>query len=225
MELEGAQKGHEKGKNLSGKLDLKTKAEGNKTKGTNHSKTESTSKSQSNSESNTSSNSSGTSKSKQKTYTNKNISNFLDQLDKQIERLEQGKGSGFWNVGAYFLSGEEQNSIIAANIYNGVTKGAESNFETSAIKTFNSINKTEKNRVVEYLQRYEVPRIDDYGYLAQAITTDQLTVQINLPHKSVVGLDVVEIVPFGNNPKKEVKNNIKIGQLYNYEQNLITMYY
>ena len=201
----GALKGYEKGKELSGKLDLKKKVEGNKTKGTNHSETESNSKSQSNSESNTTGKTSGTSISRQKTYTNKNISNFLDQLDKQIERLEQGKGVGFWNTGVYFISDEEQNSIIAANIYNGVTKGAESNFETSTIKTFNSVNKTEKNKVLEYLQRYEVPRIDNYGFLAQAITTDELTVQMNLPHKSVVGLDVVEIVPFGNNPKKEVK--------------------
>ena len=214
----GAIKGYEKGKELSGKLDLKKKVEGNKTKGKNHSETESTSKSQSNSESNTTGKTSGTSISKQKTYTNKNISNFLDQLDKQIERLEQGKGVGFWNTGVYFISDEEQNSIIAANIYNGVTKGAESNFETSTIKTFNSVNKTEKNKVLEYLQRYEVPRIDNYGFLAQAITTDELTVQMNLPHKSVVGLDVVEIVPFGNNPKKEANNNIRIGQLYNYEQ-------
>jgi DNA helicase HerA-like ATPase len=218
--IAGAQLGHKKGKNLRKNLDLKTKVEGNKSKGKNHSKTDSVSNSKSNSESNTSSNSSGTSNSKQKTFTNKAISNFLDQLDKQIERLEQGKGVGFWNAGVYFVSDEEQNSIIAANIYNGVTKGAESNFETAAIKTFNSINKIEKDRVVEYLQRYEVPRIDDYGYLAQAITTDELTVQMNLPHKSVVGLDVVEIVPFGNNPKKEVENNIKIGQLYNYEQKL-----
>ncbi|MDX1718692.1 MAG: ATP-binding protein [Salegentibacter mishustinae] len=208
------------GENLNIKPDLKTKTEGSKTKGTNHSETNSTSESQSESESNTTSNSSGVSNSRQKTFINKKVSNFLDQLDKQIERLDQGKGVGFWNVGVYFVSDEEQNSIIAANIYNGVIKGAESNFETAAIKTFNSINKTEKNKVVEYLQRYEIPRIENYGYLAQAVTTDELTVQMNFPHKSIVGLDVVEITPFGNNPKKEVENYINIGQLYNYEQKL-----
>ena len=189
-------------------------------KGSNHSETNSTSQSESDSKSNSKSNSSGSSNSIQKTYTNKRVSNFLDQLDKQIERLEQGKGVGFWNVGVYFLSDEEQNSVIAANIYNGIIKGDDSNFETAAIKTFNSINKSEKDKVVEYLQRYEVPRIESYGYLAQAITTDELTVQMNFPHKSVVGLDVVEIAPFGNNPKKEVIDNIKIGKLYNYEQEL-----
>jgi len=200
------------------KADLITKTDGNKSKGKNNSDTDTDTGTHGKTEGNTSGNSSGTSNSKQKTYTNKRVSNFLDQLDKQIERLEQGKGVGFWNAGVYFVSDVEQNSIIAANIYNGVIKGAESNFETAAIKTFNSINKNEKVKVVEYLKHYEVPRIENYGYLAQAVTTDELTVQMNFPHKSVVGLDVVEIIPFGNNPKKMVENSIKIGQLYNYEQ-------
>ncbi|WP_051931214.1 ATP-binding protein [Gillisia sp. Hel_I_29] len=218
--LIGSEWGKRKGKRLKENLDLKTKGEGNKAKGSNESKSVTTSETQGDSETNTTSNSSGNSTSRQITFTNKKVSNFLDQLDLQIKRLQQGKGVGFWNVGTYFISDEEQNSIIAANIYNGVTKGAESCFETAAIKTFNSINSKEKNKVVDYLQRYEIPKIKDFGDLAQAITTDELTVQMNLPHKSVVGLDVVEIVPFGNNPKKEVENNIKLGKLYNYEQTL-----
>ncbi|MBO3097823.1 ATP-binding protein [Gelidibacter pelagius] len=210
----------DKGKELSEGLDLKDKAEGSKAVAASQSETDGLTEGHTDTDGNVKGNTSGTSNSRQKTYTNKRASNFLDQLDKQIERLVQGKGVGFWNVGVYFVSDEEQNSIIAANIYNGITKGAESNFETAAIKTFNSINKSEKDKVVDYLQRYEVPRIVDYGFLAQAITTDELTVQMNFPHKSVVGLDVVEIIPFGNNPKKQVENNIKIGQLYNYEQKL-----
>lgn len=214
----GGKLGYEKGDQLSNNLDLKTKGQGSVAKGDNKSKTVSESKSESKSKSNSTTSSSGISTSKQKTFINKKATNFLNRLDKQIDRLEQGKGIGFWNVGAYFMSDVEQNSVIAANIYNGIIKGAESNFETAAIKTFNAVNRSEKNKIVEYLQRYELPRIKNYGYLAQAITTDELTVQVNLPHKSVVGLDVIEIIPFGNNPKKDVGANIKIGQLYNYEQ-------
>lgn len=186
--------------------------------GTNYSTSVSDSKSTSESKSTSTSNSSGSSTSNQKTFTNKKVSNFLERLDKQIERLIQGKGVGFWNVGAYFLSNEEQNSVIAANIYNGVIKGAESNFETSAIKTFTSLNKDELNKIKEYLSLYEIPRLKNFGYLAQAITTDELTVQINLPHKSIVGLDVVETIPFGNNPIDVNENGINIGKLYNYDQ-------
>lgn len=200
------------------KLDLKTKAEGNKTKGTSSSETASEVEGSNESTTKGETNSIGISTSHQKTFTNKKVSNFLDRLDKQIERLEQGKGIGFWNVGAYFISSEAQNSVIAANIYNGVIKGAESNFETAVVKTFNSINVNEREKVKEYLQKYQIPELHNYGYLAQAITTDELTVQINFPHKSVVGLTVAEITPFGNNPERDVENNIKIGKLYNYDQ-------
>lgn len=189
-----------------------------RTKGISNSTTNTTSNTKSSTISNTTGSTSGTSTSHQKTFTNKKVSNFLDRLDKQIERLEQGKGIGFWNVGAFFMSDEEQNSVVAANIYNGVVKGAESNFETSIVRTFNSLEKIERERVVKYLSCYEIPRIIDYGYLGQAITTDELTVQINLPHKSVVGLDVTESVAFGNNPPKQVDKGIKIGKLYNYDK-------
>lgn len=189
-----------------------------KTNGTSSSETASEVEGSNESTTNGETNSSGISTSHQKTFTNKKVSNFLDRLDKQIERLEQGKGIGFWNVGAYFISSEAQNSVIAANIYNGVIKGAESNFETAVVKTFNSINVNEREKVKEYLQKYQIPELHNYGYLAQAITTDELTVQINFPHKSVVGLTVAEITPFGNNPERDVENNIKIGKLYNYDQ-------
>lgn len=216
----GAAAGLKAGAELGKKLDLKTKTEGSKTKGTSHSVTKGTSESTTNSTTKGTSDTTGTSLSEQRTFTNKKVANFLDRLDKQVERLEQGKGTGFWNVGAFFIAEDSQNSVIAANIYNGVIKGEESNFETSVIKTFNSLNDREKNNVINYLKRYEIPQLDNGGYLAQAVTTDELTVQINFPHKSVVGLDVVEITPFGNNPNVKLtgKRYIKIGSLYNYDK-------
>lgn len=207
-----------------GTADLKTRTDGNKSVGSNSSSTESSTNSSTNSKSTSYSESDthGINSSKQKTFTNKKVFNFLDRLDKQINRLEQGKGVGFWKVGAFFMSNEEQNSVIAANIYNGIIKGTESNFESTAVRTYNSINSTEKEKVVEYLKQYEIPRIENFGFLGQAITTDELTVQINFPHKSIIGLDVIEITPFGNNPQIFNTDSIKVGKLYNYEKKFDT---
>lgn len=202
--------------NFKIELDLKKKSDGSKSVGINSSETASISESSSDSTSQSESISTGTSSSKQKTFINKKVTNFLESLDTQIKRLEQGKGIGFWNVGSYFISDETHNSVIAANIYNGITKGAESNFETSAVITFAASDN--KNELIKYLQRYELPRLDNSRFLAQAITTDELTIQINFPHKSVVGLDVVEIEPFGNNPTSNSETNLKIGKLYNYKK-------
>lgn len=201
------------------KADLKKKADENKNFGTNTSTSEGTTQNESIGTTTSDSSTQGTSTSLQKTFTNKKMVNFLEDLELQIQRLKQGKGTGFWNVGAYFISEEEQNSVIAANIYNGVIKGSESNFETNTIKTYNSISKEEREKVVKYLTHYQIPQIEDYGYLAQAVTTDEMTIQINFPHKSVIGLDVVEVTPFGNNPydNKDKKKTIKVGNLFNYD--------
>jgi hypothetical protein len=206
-------------------VDVKVKADGNKTKGTNLSKIDTNGKVSSNSDTESESTSGGTSTTHQKTFTNKKVSNFLERLDKQIERLEQGKGIGFWNVGAYFVSDVEQNSVIAANIYNGVIKGAESNFESSLVKTFSARNSPEKEKVTQYLKHYELPRLQNFGFLAQAVTTDELTLQMNFPHKSVVGIDVVEVAPFGNNPLKNDEKSIKIGNLFNYDRAFVNDIY
>lgn len=193
------------------------KSEGQKTTSTNESNTKSTTKGTSTSESVSKSISEGSSSSIQKTYTNKKVENTLKDLEQQIERLKSGMGIGFWNVGAYFLSAEEQNSLIAANIYNGIIKGDESNFESSGIKTFKK--KIERDNLLDYLQSYEIPYIAEEGrQLAQAINTKELTVQIGLPNKSIIGLDVVETIPFGNNPLKINNSSLKIGNLYNYEK-------
>lgn len=200
------------------KADLKKKADENKNFGTNTSTSEGTTQNESIGTTTSDSNTQGSSTSLQKTFTNKKMVNFLEDLELQIKRLKQGKGTGFWNVGAYFISEEEQNSVIAANIYNGVIKGSESNFETNTIKTYNSLNKEETEKVAKYLTHYQIPQIEDYGYLAQAVTTDEMTIQINFPHKSIIGLDVVEVTPFGNNPYNNEEKSIKVGNLYNYDQ-------
>lgn len=175
----------------------------------------STNKSQSNTF--TISTSEGSSSSIQKTYINKKVENILKDLDQQIERLKSGMSIGFWNVGAYFLSKEEQHSLIAANIYNGIIKGDESNFEASGIKIFKK--KLERDNLLDYLKLYEIPYIAEEGrQLAQAINTKELTVQIGLPNKSIIGLDVVETIPFGYNPVKINNGSLKIGNLYNYEK-------
>lgn len=211
---------YNRSKDLKFQPDINKKNPGSKTVGSSHSESDSQTTSSSSTTSVSKASTQGNSFSEQRTFVNKKVTHFLEQLDGQIKRLDQGRGIGFWNVGAYFISDKEQNSVIAANIYNGIIKGQESNFETSAVRTYTISERQERDGIRHYLERYEIPVLDNGGFLAQAVTTDELTVQINLPHKSVVGLDVVESVPFGNNPQKESHNNIIVGNLYNYDKAL-----
>lgn len=188
------------------------------------SNTASTNESESNSTSNSKSNTltTGFSSSVQYTKENKTITNILENFDLKFERLNKGESVGLWNVGIYFLSTESQNSVVAANIYNGIIKGEDSRVEKSAIRTFTKKEK-EIDLVSDYLKNYELPfiQINNSGFgnsLGTIVTSDELTVQLCPPQKSIIGLDVVEVAAFGNNLKNSNNKSISIGNLYNYEK-------
>jgi hypothetical protein len=168
----------------------------------------------------------GTSSGIQFTQENKTISNALGKLDLQFERLKKGESVGLWNVGAFFLSSEMQHSIVAANIYNGIVKGEETGVEKSAIRTYEKNESNGFNSLLDSLKNYEIPIIklhdfDHYNRLASIITTNELSIAMSLPHKSFMGVDVVEVAPFGNNIKAIAKEkSITVGKLYNYEKEL-----
>ena len=168
----------------------------------------------------------GSSKSIQSVSQNKAIVNILDKLDSQFDRLKKGESLGLWNMGAYFMSKEQQNSIVAANIYSGLIKGNETGVEKSVVHTFTSDeNKREHTNLLEALRSYNLPTIKtEISGLANSIklatitNTAELCIQASMPHKSFVGLDVVETAPFGNNIKHYGNNTISVGNLYNYEK-------
>lgn len=196
------------------KSETKTKSN---TTSTNESENTSTSDSESTSET------IGKSRSIQYTRENKTITNILENFDLKFERLDKGDNVGLWNVGIYFLSTESQNSVVAANIYNGIIKGEDSRVEKSAIRTFTK-KENEIELVSDYLKNYELPfiQINNSGFgnsLGTIVTSDELTVQLCPPQKSIIGLDVVEVAAFGNNLKNSnSESSISIGNLYNYEK-------
>lgn len=166
----------------------------------------------------------GSSSGIQFTQENKTITNALEKLDLQFERFKSGESLGLWTVGAFFLSSEMQHSIVAANIYNGIVKGEETGVEKSAIRTFKNNDSNSFDSLLNSLKNYEIPTIklhdfDHYNRLASIITTNELTIAMSFPHKSFIGLDVVEVAPFGNNIKAVAKEkSITVGKLYNYEK-------
>ncbi|AFU67915.1 ATP-binding helicase, putative [Psychroflexus torquis ATCC 700755] len=212
---------------------LNTKAT-SKTKGTSLTKTSSSantksnssSKSNSESTSNSEAKSKGSSRSIQSVSQNKTIVNILDKLDLQFDRLKRGESLGLWNTGAYFMSKEQQNSIVAANIYGGLIKGNDTGVEKSVVHTFTTHeDKENHSNLLEALKSYNLPTIktkvsrsETSIKLATITNTAELCIQASMPHKSFVGLDVVETAPFGNNIKHRGDNLVSIGKLYNYEK-------
>jgi len=160
----------------------------------------------------------GKNKSIQYVQQNKAVYNLLDKIDTQFERLKIGENNGLWAVGAYFISPSVQDSAIAANIYNGVLKGSDSGIEKTSIRTF--YDSKDKGKVMDYLYNFSNPMIyvndginSKLDSLTTLTTTDELSMQLNIPKKSVSGLEVVEMASFGRNVK-DCNNSINIGKLH-----------
>jgi len=216
-------------KDISGELPFEKRGvnnEASKAVGKNESESigNSEGRSESKAENSSISDTKGISSSIQFTRENKTISNTLEKLDLQFERLKKGESLGLWNVGVYFLSSDRQNSVVAANIYNGIVKGEETGVEKSAVRTFDKNDLDNFEPLLNSLKNYEIPSIklrefDHFNKLATIITTNELSIAMSLPHKSFIGLDVVEVAPFGNNVKIISKEkSISVGKLYNYEK-------
>lgn len=187
-----------------------------------------------------SSNGFGTNKSKTKTHTdtdiygniktigetyqlkkeNKTFISLSEKIKKQLERIDSAEGNGFWETGVFFLSEEPQNSIVAANIYNGIIRGENSGIEKNGVYHFNNTNDVED--IKNYLSYFVIPQISVKinknfinSSISSMITTEELSLQLNLPKKSICGIDVVKMASFGRNNKNFIKeNDINIGKLY-----------
>ena len=151
---------------------------------------------------------------------NKTFITLSEKIKKQLERIENAEGNGFWETGIFFLSEEPQNSIVAANIYNGIIRGENSGIEKNGVYHFNNLDDVE--RIKDYLSYFYIPQICVKvnnniinSSISSVITTEELSLQLNLPKKSVLGIDVVKMAAFGRHNKEAVnENDINIGKLY-----------
>ncbi|MGL5357196.1 MAG: helicase HerA domain-containing protein [Fusobacteriaceae bacterium] len=151
---------------------------------------------------------------------NKILENLVKKVDQHIERIESAEGNGLWNIGTYFLSEDPQNSVVAANIYNGIIRGKISGIERNTVCKFDSYNDLEI--IKDYLYNFINPILkvkvqDSYilTSIGSLVTNDELALKLNFPQKSVSGLDVVKMASFGRNKKPiQDQEDVKIGNLY-----------
>lgn len=155
---------------------------------------------------------------------NKLVEELLQRIDDQLKRIREFEDYGAYNCGAYFLSGKQESSILAANTYRALMIGDGSGVETGAVNIWTD---SEKVKVMkEYLKRIEqpvfyLPLVDEkentHSYVTYSAGTMvsglELPLHLGLPTKSVAGLPVVEHAEFGRNVKME-EPGICIGQIY-----------
>lgn len=151
---------------------------------------------------------------------NRTLENLIKKIDQHLERIELAEGSGLWNIGTYFLSEDPQNSIVAANIYNGIIRGKMSGVERNTVCTFNKYRDLEDLKDYLYnfvnpILKVKVQEFDIFASMGSMVTNDELALKLNLPQKSVAGLDVLKMAPFGRNRQNlSQEKSFEIGNLY-----------
>ena len=167
-------------------------------------------------------NSSGTSQAITLNTENKIVSNLLNRIDVQLERIKEFETFGMWECAAYFISEEPPIAEIAAATYKSIIQGKNSGVEVSSINSWNEDNAKE---IIKNINNFEHPsfRYNDNIFVkaTSLISSKELGIQMGLPKKSVIGFPVVEhssfaqeVITYNANEDNDRKS-ITIGKIFN----------
>lgn len=165
-----------------------------------------------------------TGSSKQIIYKNRSVKFYLDILDKQLERLQNGRPFGLWSVATYFVANDPTTAQQLSNIYRGSIIGEESGLETCAINTWTD-NESVK-QITLYLENSLHPRFDFNSLDVSAgsvVNSKELAIHLSLPQTSVPGIIVQERASFArsvfstsiNNNELHLGEIVHLGQVSN----------
>lgn len=185
------------------------------TAGQTNSNVKSTQKSTSNAEMSSTSKTAG--KSLQLTYENRSVKSLLDKIDKHLERLDECDSFGAFNCAAYVIADKRETALTAASNYNALMRGKNSSVQASHINCWHK--KEDTDILGKYIGALVHPRFlqnkEDKITVtpASVISGDELAIQIGLPKKSVSGITVIPMAPFGRNVTEGSEHTVTLGAL------------
>lgn len=167
----------------------------------------------------------GTGRTLQVENTNKSIEELLQRIEEQLKRVREGEDYGAYSCGAYFLSGKQDSSLLAASTYRALMLGEGSSVESGAVNFWNDSEVV--TAMKEYLRRFAHPvfALPQTESVEQAVVYSpgtivsglELPLHLGLPTKSVVGLPVIDHAEFGRNTTA-VAPALRFGGLYHMGQ-------
>lgn len=168
---------------------------------------------------------SGTGRTLQMENTNKSIEELLQRIEEQLKRVREGEDYGAYSCGAYFLSGRQDSSLLAASTYRALMLGEGSSVESGAVNFWNDPEVV--TAMKEHLRRFARPvfALPQAEGAEQAVVYSpgtivsglELPLHLGLPTKSVVGLPVIDHAEFGRNTAA-MEPALRFGGLYHMGQ-------
>ncbi len=130
----------------------------------------------------------------------KHITESLNLIDEQLLRIRSARNYGAWEWAGYFIADTPADARNGANIYSGILAGEKTGLERTAVITWSDKDCPRTKAVRNNLARFEHPAFSggEYEFNATSlITTQEVTVGMSLPQKSLPNIPVFESTHFG----------------------------
>ena len=141
----------------------------------------------------------GSSKGLQMSYTNKAVVDLLELIDEQIAELTAAERNGAFCAGAYFIAGDEETAVTAANVYRSVVTSRGQAISPLPVYCWSSPEKVKA--IGEYLRRglhpvftFDTDHTVNYPdvTVGQLIRIQDIPFYFCLPKRTLKGLSVEE---------------------------------
>lgn len=159
-----------------------------------------------------------TGKSLQLNYENRTIKALLDQIDRNLERLDECRSFGAFDCAAYVIAQDRETALAVAGNYSALMRGRNSAAQSAHI---NSWFRPEDTRILaRYMTSLVHPRFRQDGqdgiYVTPAlpVSGSELAIQMGLPKKSLAGIPVIPMASFGRNIPDSAGETLTLGNLY-----------
>lgn len=148
------------------------------------------------------------------TYTNFGVKHTLEIIESQLKRIEESSALGMWEFASYIISDSAVAANNVAHMYLALTQGENSYLTKAAVNFWDGDIDTEAAKtILSSVQKLQHPvfglktSLEDEWLMYPALVTPttplsgkELAKALNFPRKSVSGLPVLEVVPFGREP-------------------------
>lgn len=148
------------------------------------------------------------------TYTNFGVKHTLEIIESQLKRIEESSALGMWEFASYIISDSPVIANNVAHMYLALTQGEESYLTKAAVNFWDGdINADAAKSILASVKKLQHPvfglksSLEDEWLMYPTLVTPtiqlsgrELAKALNFPRKSVSGLPVLEVVPFGREP-------------------------
>ena len=136
----------------------------------------------------------------QKTTKDLHITNLNEKLVKYLKWLNKSRNHGMFNCCTYIVSGSASTNLFVAGQYQALIQSYGESEQPVSINTWTKENGIEKvrNSLLHLIHpSFESPATDNAFSTAMLMSSNELSKQMSLPRKSIVGVSVAKHASFG----------------------------